>query len=304
MTLTDAPVGLHHATVTAPGEAPSRWAAIVHGLLGSGGGWRTFARTLVDRDPGLGVLLVDLRHHGRTGPLDGEATVSACARDLEAVCLALGTSPAAVLGHSFGGKVALAWARDRLRPFEEVWLLDSPPGARSPGSDGVPHGSRGISRLLAAMKAVDVPARTRADAAAQIVAQGVAPGVAQWSTTNLRWEPASGAYVWRMGFPAIEALLSDYFDLDGWEILESLGAQPTIHLVRGGASDRWTDGEWQRAVRAGEAAHVHTHSVPDAGHWLHVDDPEGLCRVLGEGRFFSALSPGPRMGGSTGSKAS
>jgi esterase len=295
---------LHHWTVTSSGAAPGRWVVIIHGILGCGGGWRTFARRLAEAEPGLGVLLMDLRHHGRTGPLDGEATVMACVRDLEALCESTSIAPSAVLGHSFGGKLALAWAQTTGRSFEEVWLLDSPPGVRSSDREGGSGGARAVARLLDAMKSVALPSASREAAIATLVENGLEPGIAQWAATNLRWDSDAAGYLWRVDFRAIDALLADYFALDGWEIMDAVTQRSTVHLVRGGASDRWTDAEWGRARRVGEAGSLHVHTVPDAGHWLHVDAPAGLCQVLGEGRFFSAPSAGPRMGDSTVHEAS
>ena len=57
----------HHALVTAEGGgAPSRWMLVLHGILGSGGNFRTIARRLVAARPEYGFALVDLRHHGQS----------------------------------------------------------------------------------------------------------------------------------------------------------------------------------------------------------------------------------------------
>ena len=86
----------------------------------------TAARQLVKRQPDHKVLLVDLRGHGTNATIAGPHTVAAAARDVAATVahacgpdaptpseptalLADGTAPL-VLGHSFGGKVGLAYA--------------------------------------------------------------------------------------------------------------------------------------------------------------------------------------------------
>ena len=43
----------------------------------------------------------------------------------------LGEEPRVVVGHSFGGKVALVYAREQASSLEQVWVLDAPPGLRS-----------------------------------------------------------------------------------------------------------------------------------------------------------------------------
>ena len=41
------------------------------------------------------------------------------------------------MGHSFGGKVALLYARDVAASLRDVWVLDSPPGVRPLDEGGV-----------------------------------------------------------------------------------------------------------------------------------------------------------------------
>ena len=100
---------------------------ICHGILGSGQNWRGFARKL-QQIRSLNIVLVDLRCHGRSPPQLPPHTVDACSRDLLKLSGVVG-APDIVIGHSFGGKVALASLR-YLKP-QQVWVLDSPPGPLS-----------------------------------------------------------------------------------------------------------------------------------------------------------------------------
>ena len=106
--------------------AKARVVVSLHGIMGQGRNWMTAARQLVKRQPNHKVLLVDLRGHGANATIAGPHTVAAAARDvaetIKHACgpdaptpseptalLADGTAPL-VLGHSFGGKVGLAYA--------------------------------------------------------------------------------------------------------------------------------------------------------------------------------------------------
>lgn len=62
----------------------------------------------------------------------------------------------------------------------------------------------------------------------------------------------------------------------------------TIHLLRAMNSDRWSDAsvrELKEACRASEDAgdqagrSVYV-ELQDAGHWVHVDNPKGLVRLI------------------------
>ena len=82
---------------------------VLHGILGSGRNWRSFARKLVRQRPDLTVHLLDQRNHGAAPPSEPPHTLAACAADVQAVIEAT-APPAALVGHSFGGKVVLTWA--------------------------------------------------------------------------------------------------------------------------------------------------------------------------------------------------
>ena len=292
-------MALHSARVLSRGAEPERWLCVVHGILGCGGNWRTFARSLVNADPSLGVLLLDLRHHGRSGPLDGSCTMAACAQDLESTFEEVGIWPAAIAGHSFGGKVVLHWSHRSERPPQECWVLDSPPGLRNHGHD---PGERMIGRVIDAMERTALPAQERGDVIDDLVEQGVPPGVSTWLTTNLTRAAGEPGYTWRIDLSAIRGLLDGYFRLDGWPLIEALGSSTQVHLVQGDRSDRWTGEELARVTQAAQERHVFDHVVPDAGHWLHVDNPNGLMDVMRSSPFFSGLTQGPRMVSRPGSE--
>ena len=45
---------------------PQKWLLFLHGILGSGANWRSFARKILEPRPHWGALLVDLRMHGQS----------------------------------------------------------------------------------------------------------------------------------------------------------------------------------------------------------------------------------------------
>src|SRR5689334_12030746 len=92
----------HHAFVTDPAAQPAQWMLMLHGILGSGGNLRTLARRLVERAPGWGFLLVDLRMHGQSQGAPPPHTIAATAEDLMRLTAQLGLPIGGVLGHSFG----------------------------------------------------------------------------------------------------------------------------------------------------------------------------------------------------------
>src|SRR5512140_1638579 len=103
---------LHHQVLTAAEAAPGRWLYVLHGIFGAGRNWASIARRLVRERPDWGAVLVDLREHGRSTGFGGPHTVAAAAGDLRRLVETTGLAATGVLGHSFGGKVALRFGRD------------------------------------------------------------------------------------------------------------------------------------------------------------------------------------------------
>ncbi len=235
------------------GEGP-RTALILHGILGSSGNWRSFARRMAKAHGGWRFVLVDLRHHGDSGGAPPPDTVAACAADL----VSLGPAEV-VVGHSFGGKVALCYARDHGSGLRTVWSLDSPPGP----SHG---GAREVEQVIAAVRSLSMPVADRELVVDHFRQLGFSGALSGWMTTNVRRTDAG--FEWRFDIDRIETLLADYRDLDLWGYVEASPIE--IRILRAGRSDRWSA---QDAARA-------TDVLPNAGHWVHVEDPEGLAALL------------------------
>ena len=124
---------LAHTRVVAKDAEPKMWLLMLHGIYGSGRNWGTIARRLVEARPEWGVLLVDLRNHGGSRGFTGPHTLHAAAADVDRLVAHLGFHAAAVMGHSFGGKVALLYAQHHAGGgLRQVWVMDSTPAVREP----------------------------------------------------------------------------------------------------------------------------------------------------------------------------
>ena len=252
------------------GDGPSL-AFVLHGVLGSGRNWRSFARQLAGVAPAWRFALVDLRCHGDSHGAPPPHTVAACADDLARLATSLGQPPAAVLGHSFGGKVALAYAARHGVDLDQVWVLDAVPGPLA--GDPTDHE---VARVIRAVRSIPLPIARREDVVARLLAAGFSDSLAGWMSTNLA--RGAGGLVWRFDLDGVVALLHDYAALDLWPVLEAPSASPELHLVRAARSDRWTPDVLARL--AALPANVRVHVLADAGHWVHADNPDGLLATL------------------------
>jgi len=284
---------LAHALVTAPSATPTRWILFLHGILGSGPNWRTFAKQVVAARPDWGAVLVDLRLHGesQTG-FAPPHTLEAAARDvaeLFPIVEAAGQgSVRAVLGHSFGGKVAIELARQQLelgRPLEHVFVVDSTPSARPDH-----RGSESTQHIVDLLTELPTEFADRGTFTAWMEERGVSRPTAMWLAMNVRPLPNTTRFVFRVDIAGIRALLADYFRQDLWPVLErtrtlethmpeNAPASMQTHLIAGGRSNLVDEADRERTRRSPNAT---LDVIPEADHWVHVDAPDALrALVLG-----------------------
>lgn len=268
---------LRHFVHTAPGVTPTRWAWVLHGILGSGQNLRAVAKRLAADLPEWGFVLPDLRHHGESHDLPGPDTLRACVADLDALAADLGIAPRTAIGHSFGGKIAYVWGEvheARGEPVDRVWAIDVPPGLpMGPAAE-----SSEVLQVVRTLRELPQPLPRRDSIVTELTARGFSHATALWMTTNLR--PADGGYVWRFNLDGVEALLRDYAVTDCWPWLASTERRARVDVVQAGRDPRWTPEE---LGRFGGVQRLNLHRL-ETGHWVHVEDPEGLNRLLvGEG---------------------
>ncbi len=267
---------LHLDVVTAPsGPAAERSLLLLHGILGQGSNLRTLARRFVEARPGWQAVLVDLRAHGQSQTVEGDDTITSAADDVAETAKPLSAPVRAVLGHSFGGKVAMLLA-ERLSGLEHLVILDSGPGQRTDL-----RGSELTMRVLSTLEDAPAVFATREAFVAHLGQAGIDKGIGQWLAMNLERDEAG--FRFRLSLSRIRSLLASYFATDCWPLLERLAVDdgPRFHLVIGARSKVFDVNERERAEVLGSRSSGRcTVDVLQTGHWVHVDDFEGTVRVL------------------------
>lgn len=269
----DAPL-LNHSRVTHQDREPEQWLLVLHGIYGSGRNWGTIARRLVDERPEWGALLVDLRLHG--GSTEGfrpPHTLAAAAADVDRLIEHLDFHAAAVLGHSFGGKVALLYADHHGDELRQVWVMDSTPATREP--------SGSAWRMIDAVRSLPPEFASRKQAVQGLEQQGYPASVAQWMAMNL--QPEDGVYRWRLDWNGIEQMLRDFFRTDLWGVVENPSAGVELHFVRATESSTLDEETAERVEAAGEeTGRVFLHRI-EGGHWINTDNPDAVVELLSTG---------------------
>jgi pimeloyl-ACP methyl ester carboxylesterase len=134
-------------------------------------------------------------------------------------------------------------------------------------------------RVWAALRASPGPFESRDEAVTALTTRGFSPALAGWLATNI--ERVDERYRWRFNLEALAELLQDYFVTDMWPFLES-GSTPELHLLSAEQSDRWSPAISARLEQLPATSRVHHHRLEASGHWVHVDNPEGLLHIMAE----------------------
>lgn len=222
---------------------------IAHGLYGSGRNWGVIAKRLSDQRQ---VIAVDMRNHGAS-PWTETHGYPEMADDLAEVIVAAG-GQADVIGHSMGGKAAMALALLHPGAVRRLVVADIVPVAYSHSQ--LP--------FIKAMRAVDLGrVERRSDAEAQLAEQGVEKALQSFFTQSL---DLAGRR-WRLNLDVLEAEMPKIMSFPE---LERIWGGPALFLT--GAASDYVAPAHRPAIKALFPG-ARFASLPGAGHWLHADRP-------------------------------
>jgi pimeloyl-ACP methyl ester carboxylesterase len=225
---------------------------IAHGLFGSARNWGAVAKRLAAARP---VIAVDMRNHGES-PQTASHTYPDLAADLAEVIAAEPGGRADVLGHSMGGKAAMALALTAPDRVGRLVVADIAPVAY--GHTQMP--------LVEAMREMDLAGLSgRAEADARLAARVAEPAVRAFllQSLDLRADPPR----WRLN---LDTLAAEMDTILGWPDLPGRFEGPALFLS--GAASDYVRPEHRETIRAlfPEARFA---KIPGAGHWLHAEKP-------------------------------
>uniref|UniRef100_K3WZR1 AB hydrolase-1 domain-containing protein n=1 Tax=Globisporangium ultimum (strain ATCC 200006 / CBS 805.95 / DAOM BR144) TaxID=431595 RepID=K3WZR1_GLOUD len=273
---------------TSNGFTPTKTALIMHGILGNKLNWRTFAMRLAAANPDWRFIALDHRGHGDSPSFSVPHTIEACADDVIKLAEELKVEPDAVFGHSFGGKIALqylATCHEQFRkPPSQVWVLDSLPGTAETDYK-TRNLTASIENVLPRLKEIPLPIHSKPQLIKDLTAKGIGLGEAQWLTTNLRLVSSQPEqYDWKMDVPVIEQLFQAFLSTDLWPVVSNNNSnaaddETEIHFVYAERNSMWTP-QVLRDLDALRPRNVHRHLLQNSGHWVHIDNPNGLFAII------------------------
>lgn len=233
---------------------------ILHGLFGSARNWQAIAKRLA---PAYRVYALDLRNHGDS-PWSQAMSYADMADDVRGFIEGEGLERPALLGHSMGGKAAMVLALARPALVRALIVIDIAPVA-------YPHS---FLPYVQAMQGVDLASIERRGQVETALAQRIADaGIRQFLLQNLRYR--EGRYAWRLNLEALTSNMPELLDFPRVDAGAYDG--PTL-FVHGGRST-YVRPEHRQPIRQ-LFPQAKLHELADAGHWLHVDQPQAFTDTV------------------------
>jgi esterase len=239
---------------------------LLHGLFGSRSNWHSVAQQLAVH---FRVLVPDLRNHGDS-PWAAGMSYLEMAEDVRVFLDQHAPDGAIMLGHSMGGKVAMAFALLHPARLRKLVVVDIAPA-------DYPDNFSGYSQAASQLPLGELQSRQAAD---QILKeQIISAAVRGLLLQNLvrRGE----FFEWRINFTSLAANMQLITGFP--EELSEHQSQLPVRFISGTASDYVR--EQHRCVIGRLFPNATFETIPDAGHWVHVDQPvllvESVRRWLG-----------------------
>tara|TARA_B100001059_G_scaffold44533_1_gene36889 strand:- start:10960 stop:11730 length:771 start_codon:yes stop_codon:yes gene_type:complete len=234
---------------------------ILHGFLGMGDNWKTHAKQLTEK--GYCVHLVDQRNHGRSFWSD-KFDYKVMANDLLQYLNHHGIEQAIVLGHSMGGKTAMAFALQYPDRVQKLIIADIAPKYYAPHHQ----------QILAGLSTLNFEEITSRKAAAEHLENYIPDaGTRQFLLKNLYWVSEG-----KLGLRTNIAVLKNAAESVGAAIQsQKQYHQPTFFLC--GEHSNYinpkTDKEILQYFPKAEIV-----EIKGAGHWLHAEQPQMFFKTL------------------------
>ncbi|GGI88517.1 alpha/beta fold hydrolase [Shewanella gelidii] len=234
---------------------------LIHGLFGNLDNLKTLARAL---EKAHTVIRIDIPNHGQS-----EHTQKMGYDDLAFKVISLLDSlnigRCHLVGHSMGGKIALATALYYPERVQSVIAVDISPVAYAQRHNDV----------FNALLSMPLPQiANRQQALQHLLQKGLDEGTSQFLLKSLA-KNENGFY-WKMN---LRGLRECYQDLILWTVKDQVYSGPTL-FVRGGDSDYIQLSHKQEILR--QFPNTEAKTIQGAGHWLHAQKPVIFNKIVAE----------------------
>lgn len=227
-------------------------------------------------------------------------------------------SPVGIVGHSFGGRCALQYvytlkfneynqnnhslnnhddnsikSNKVIIPPKCTWLLDTVPGKA--------HSS--VSNVIQALTNINLATiKSKQDLVTVLTSEHkIDKSIANWMTTNLRKNNETNRFEFMFDLDVAKSVLNDFPKQDFMKLIEDTtsrnsngsrnhqnsndsfhGSSQKVYLVMAGKNSAWTSDIVTDLQHLQQHQELELVSLPNAGHWVHVDDLDGLMNAMEE----------------------
>lgn len=234
---------------------------ILHGLFGMSDNWHSLA---VKWSANRTIYNLDLRNHGQS-PHSHVMNYDIMADDILEFMVDHGILKASIMGHSMGGKCAMAFADKYPTKVEKLIVVDIAPRHYKPGHD----------LYFKALKSLDLTVENRKMVEEQLATSVKDKGELLFLLKNL-YRDAHGRFSLKIN---LEALERNYNYITGEVPFRAEITVPAM-FIRGGRSGYIQDDDWTHISDRFRQATCMT--IPDAGHWVHADQPEAVFQAVNQ----------------------
>lgn len=243
---------------------------LLHGLMGSLANWR---RIIPPFENNYQVLVFDQRGHGRSIQPEHGYTPSDFSHDLAGILDELQWKQINLVGHSMGGRNALAFAREHASRLVKLVIEDI-------GPESQVEPMNVIRRLV---ELVPTPFENRTLAKAffdnkyeSLIQFHPQPRVIRQFLYSNLYELQNGQIDWRFSKSGIFEALKIGHSLSQWDIVEDLKV-PTLWIRGENSTDLPRSVFDEIPLRN---PRIKTIEIKGAGHWVHFDQPDAFITVV------------------------
>lgn len=250
---------LLHTHISGLTDTTTEPVVLIHGLFGSYENLGVIARSLSEQ---YRIINVDVRNHGRSGHSE-QMNYQLMAADLAETLDDLKIQKAAILGHSMGGKLAMAFALTNPDRVSKLIAADVAPVPYPPRHNSIFSG-------LFAVDIANLSSRSQADE--QLSTFVKEAGVRQFLLKSLVKE--DDKFYWRFNLPALK---DKYSALTDAPMTEGRYDGPVL-FIKGGDSDYILPEHKDTITRLFPNAEAKV--IQGTGHWLHAEKPTVFTRLV------------------------
>lgn len=250
-----------HYVISGDGEP----VMLIHGLFGNLDNLKSLGSSL---ENDFQVVRVDLPNHGLSEHWQ-TMDYPSLAKAVIALIDELGFNAIKIVGHSMGGKIAMATALLYPERVSSLVVADIAPVVYQPRHQTV---FTGLSSLV-----LDKDTN-RKTALVHLINSGIDEGTSQFLLKNL--QRTDDSFEWKMN---LTGLINCYDRIISWQLTDDnrpLSYNKPCLFIRGGDSD-YVMAEHRDAIVA-QFPKVAAKTINGAGHWLHAQKPEIFNRIVAD----------------------